>query len=68
LSASASTFPFVSLADLGWDDAWAATLATAVQLLGPADPARVARVDLGACTVLGPGGASRGGGRARSGG
>ena len=45
-----------SLADLGWDDAWAATLATAVQLLGPADPARVARVDLGACTVLGTGG------------
>jgi ribosome biogenesis GTPase len=59
LSASASTFPFVSLADLGWDDAWAATLATAVQLLGPADPARVARVDLGVCTVLGPGGAGR---------
>ena len=56
---SASTSPFVSLADLGWDDAWAATLATAVQLLGPADPARVARVDLGACTVLGSGGSSR---------
>ena len=59
MSAFASTFPSVSLADLGWDDAWAATLATAVQLLGPADPARVARVDLGACTVLGPGGAGR---------
>jgi ribosome biogenesis GTPase / thiamine phosphate phosphatase len=53
LSASASAVPFLSLADLGWDDAWAATLATAVQLLGPADPARVARVDLGACAVLG---------------
>jgi ribosome biogenesis GTPase len=49
----------VTLADLGWDDAWVATLATAVQLLGPADPARVARVDLGACTVLGAGGAGR---------
>ncbi len=56
---SAFTSPFVSLADLGWDDTWAATLATAVQLLGPVDPARVARVDLGACTVLGPGGSSR---------
>ena len=59
MSASPSTSSFVSLAGLGWDDAWAATLATAVQLLGPADPARVARVDLGACTVLGPGGAGR---------
>jgi ribosome biogenesis GTPase / thiamine phosphate phosphatase len=56
---SASTSPFFSLADLGWDDGWVATLATAVQLLGPADPARVARVDLGACTVLGTGGSSR---------
>ena len=59
MSASASAVPFHSLADLGWDDAWAATLATAVQLLGPADPARVGRVDLGACTVLGASGASR---------
>ncbi|MGH9010898.1 MAG: ribosome small subunit-dependent GTPase A [Acidimicrobiia bacterium] len=59
MSASASNFPFLSLADLGWDDAWAATLAIAVQLPGPADPARVARVDLGACTVLGTGGADR---------
>ena len=59
MSASASPVPFRSLADLGWDDAWAATLSTAVQLLGPADPARVARVDLGACTVLGAGGAGR---------
>jgi ribosome biogenesis GTPase len=56
---SASTSSFSSLADLGWDDSWVATLATAVQLLGPADPARVARVDLGACTVLGAGGSSR---------
>jgi ribosome biogenesis GTPase / thiamine phosphate phosphatase len=56
---SASTSSFLSLADLGWDDAWASTLATAAQLLGPADPARVARVDLGACTVLGTGGPSR---------
>jgi ribosome biogenesis GTPase / thiamine phosphate phosphatase len=59
LSASASAVPFLSLADLGWDDAWAATLATAVQLLGPADPARVARVDLGACTVFGAAEAGR---------
>jgi ribosome biogenesis GTPase len=59
LSASASAFPSTSLADLGWDDAWAATLATAVQMLGLADPARVARVDLGACTVLGATGAWR---------
>ena len=56
---SASTSSFSSLADLGWDDAWAATLATAVQFLGPADPARLSRVDLGACTVLGAGGSSR---------
>ena len=56
---SASAFPSLSLADLGWDDGWAATLATAVQLLGPADPARVARVDLGACTVVGAAGAGR---------
>jgi ribosome biogenesis GTPase / thiamine phosphate phosphatase len=47
------------LADLGWDDAWAATMATAVQILGSAEPARVARVDLGACTILGAAGASR---------
>ena len=56
---SASTSSYLSLAHLGWDDAWASTLATAVQLLGPADPVRVARVDLGACTVLGPAGPSR---------
>ncbi|HKY78138.1 MAG TPA: ribosome small subunit-dependent GTPase A [Acidimicrobiia bacterium] len=56
---SVSAPSFRSLADLGWDDTWAATLATAVQLLGTADPARVARVDLGACTVLGTGGAAR---------
>jgi ribosome biogenesis GTPase / thiamine phosphate phosphatase len=59
LTASASASSFLSLAGLGWDDAWAATLATAVQLLGPADPARVARVDLGACTVLGATGTGR---------
>jgi len=59
LTASASASSFVSLPDLGWDDAWAATVATAVQMLGPADPARVARVDLGACTVLGVTGARR---------
>ncbi len=56
---SASVSSFRSLADLGWDDTWAATLATAVQLLGSADPVRVARVDLGACTVLGTVGAAR---------
>ena len=56
---SASAASFRSLADLGWDDTWAATLATAVQLLGSAEPARVARVDLGACTVLGTGGVGR---------
>ena len=57
MSVSASSFR--SLADLGWDETWAATLATAVQLLGSADPARVTRVDLGACTVLGSSGAAR---------
>ena len=56
MSASASSSS--CLADLGWDDAWAATLATAVQLLGPADVGRVARVDIGVAPVLG-GGASR---------
>ena len=55
----ASAFSSLPLADLGWDDGWAATLATAVQLLGPAEPARVARVDLGAGTVLGASGAAR---------
>jgi len=55
----ASASSFLSLADLGWDDAWATTLATAAQMLGPAEPARVARVDLGACTVLGATGAGR---------
>jgi ribosome biogenesis GTPase len=49
----------VSLADLGWDDGWGATLATAVQMLGPAEPARVGRVDLGACTVVGGAAAGR---------
>ncbi|MCA1843427.1 MAG: ribosome small subunit-dependent GTPase A, partial [Actinobacteria bacterium] len=49
----------IRLADLGWDDTWAATLATAQQLHGQADPARVARVDLGACTVLGTAGSAR---------
>ncbi|MEW6471797.1 MAG: ribosome small subunit-dependent GTPase A [Actinomycetota bacterium] len=60
MSGSAA-FPSSSfdLADLGWDDGWSATLATAVQLHGSADPGRVARVDLGACTVLGPAGAER---------
>lgn len=56
---SASASHSNCLADLGWDDAWAATLATATQLLGPADTARVARVDIGACTVLSPGGSRR---------
>ncbi len=55
----ASASPFPSLADLGWDGSWAATLDTALQLLGPAEPVRVARVDLGACTVLGAAGAGR---------
>ena len=59
MPAFTAPIPFRSLADLGWDDAWAATLSTAVQLLGPADPARVARVDLGACTVLGAAGSGR---------
>jgi ribosome biogenesis GTPase len=47
------------LVNLGWDDAWSATLTTAVSLHGSADPARVARVDLGACTVLGEAGPAR---------
>lgn len=49
------------LADLGWDDVWAATMATAAELIGSVDahPARVARLDVGACTVLSPGGARR---------
>jgi ribosome biogenesis GTPase len=60
LSASASfASSSFDLADLGWDDAWSATLATAVQLHGPAEPARIGRVDLGACTVLGGSGAGR---------
>ena len=58
MSASASFISF-DLADLGWDDAWAVTMATAVQLHGPAEAARVARVDLGACTALGTAGAAR---------
>jgi ribosome biogenesis GTPase len=48
-----------SLADLGWDDAWAATLATAAQLLGDGEPGRVARIDVGACTVFGADGPRR---------
>jgi ribosome biogenesis GTPase len=39
-----------SLADLGWDDDWAASLAASPN--PSATPGRVARVDLGACTVL----------------
>ena len=61
-----SSAPFASspsssfdLADLGWDDAWAASLATGHQLFGLSDVGRVARVDLGACSVLGAGGAGR---------
>lgn len=60
-----SSAPFASssssfeLTDLGWDDAWAACLATGHQLFGLSDVGRVARVDLGACRVLGPGGAGR---------
>jgi len=60
LSASASSAAsYLPLLDLGWDDDWSATHATAAQMHGPAEPARVARVDLGACTVLGAGGAQR---------
>jgi ribosome biogenesis GTPase len=59
LSASAAASSSFDLAGLGWDDAWSATLATANQLLGPADVGRVARVDLGACTVLSMAGSSR---------
>jgi ribosome biogenesis GTPase len=59
LSASASFASSFDLADLGWDDAWSATLATAVQLHGPVEPARVARLDLGACSVLGAAGPAR---------
>jgi ribosome biogenesis GTPase / thiamine phosphate phosphatase len=59
LSGSESASSSFDLADLGWDDGWTATMATAVQLLGPAEPARVARLDLGACTVLAAGGTSR---------
>jgi ribosome biogenesis GTPase len=60
LSASASfASSSFDLADLGWDDAWSASLATALQLHGPAEPARVGRVDLGACTVLGAAGTGR---------
>ena len=47
------------LVNLGWDEAWSATLTTATSLHGPADPARVARVDLGVCTVLGEAGPAR---------
>lgn len=57
-SASFATSSF-DLAELGWDDSWAATMATAVHLHGPAEPARVARVDLGACTALTAAGAGR---------
>jgi ribosome biogenesis GTPase len=48
-----------NLSALGWDDDWAAALATGNQLFGLADVGRVARVDLGACTVLGPDGSRR---------
>ena len=66
-SASASGAVSFDLADLGWDDGWAATLATAIQLIGstgstgPLDsrPARVARVDVGFCTLLSPEGVRR---------
>ena len=52
MSASAFASSPFDPADLGWDDGWSATLATANQLTGPADVGRVARVDVGACTVL----------------
>ena len=58
MSASES-FSSFDLAALGWDDAWSATLAAANQLSGPADVGRVARVDVGACTVLSDDGARR---------
>jgi ribosome biogenesis GTPase len=58
-SASFASSASFDLADLGWDDAWAATFATGHQLFGLSDVGRIARVDLGACTVLGPGGAGR---------
>lgn len=51
---SGSAFRSFDLADLGWDSAWSATLATAVAIRGTGAgvPARVARVDVGACTLL----------------
>lgn len=58
MSAFASSSSF-SLADLGWDDGWAATLATANQLLGSADVGRVSRVDVGFCSWLSPQGGAR---------
>ena len=66
MSASASASSSFDLADLGWDDGWSATLATAT--LGsftslprgnPADVGRVGRVDIGACTVLSAEGTGR---------
>jgi ribosome biogenesis GTPase len=56
LSASASWAPGPSLADLGWDDGWAALLSAAAHAAEdfPFMPARVARADRGASTVLGP--------------
>ena len=58
-AASPSSF---HLADLGWDDAWSATLDSAAAVLGRGEggPARVARVDVGAATLL----SARGEGRA----
>jgi ribosome biogenesis GTPase len=58
LSGFASSSSF-SLADLGWDDGWSATLATANQLLGSADVGRVSRVDVGFCSWLSPQGGAR---------
>jgi ribosome biogenesis GTPase / thiamine phosphate phosphatase len=50
-----SVAPSPSLADLGWDDDWAATLEATVvggSARGELVPGRVARVDRGLCTVL----------------
>ena len=58
-ASTSSSTPSVELSALGWDDDWAAALATGNQLFGLADVGRVARVDLGACTVLGPDGSRR---------
>jgi ribosome biogenesis GTPase len=46
-----------SLAELGWDDDWAAAYAAAsADQLPAARPARIIRVDLGECTALADGG------------